>query len=127
MLLPRKADGERRGSAGAPPDAFFSGGQKWGFPPLRPEAARAEAHGYFADCLRHQMRFAGMLRLDHVMSLHRLFWIPEGGEPSEGVYVRYPADSRHAPVAIGDAESGVGPSNPACVLFTTARDGIELD
>jgi len=83
-------------SAGAPPDAFFTGGQLWCFPPIRPERSRTEGHRYVASCLRHHMRPAGMLRVDHVMSLHRLFWVPEGHGPEDGVYVRYPADELYA-------------------------------
>jgi 4-alpha-glucanotransferase len=79
-------------SAGAPPDAFFSGGQDWGFPPVHPVRARADGHAYWAASLRHLMRAAAMLRLDHVMGLQRLFWIPRGMTAKEGVYVKYPAE-----------------------------------
>ena len=79
-------------TAGAPPDTFFTRGQDWGFAPLHPEAIRKEGYRYFADCLAHQMQVAGLLRIDHVMGLHRLFWIPAGMPPSRGVYVRYPAE-----------------------------------
>ena len=65
-------------AVGAPPDDFFAAGQNWGFPPLRPAVARAEGHRLLAECLRHHMAHAGMLRLDHVMGLHRLFWVPDG-------------------------------------------------
>jgi 4-alpha-glucanotransferase len=83
-------------SAGAPPDAFFTGGQNWCLPPIRPERSRAEAHDYFAACLRHHMEPAGVLRIDHVMSLHRLFWVPDGHGPADGVYVHYPAEELYA-------------------------------
>jgi len=83
-------------SIGAPPDAFFSEGQYWESPPLHPEEARQRGHSYWRQVLRHHMRFASRLRLDHVMSLHRLFWIPEGREPREGVYVDYPAAELYA-------------------------------
>lgn len=79
-------------SAGAPPDTFFPGGQDWGFTPLAPSALRASGYRYFRDCLRHHARHAGALRLDHVMALERLFWIPHGFGPDQGVYVRYPLD-----------------------------------
>lgn len=82
----------QRMSVGAPPDTLFTGGQNWGFAPLHPERIRQEGYRYFADCLRHQMRSAGLLRIDHVMGLHRLFWIPTGMPASMGVYVRYPAE-----------------------------------
>ncbi len=83
-------------SIGSPPDAFFSHGQSWDSPPVHPEIARADGHSYWAEVLSHHMRFASRLRVDHIMSLHRLFWIPEGREPAEGVYVTYPADELYA-------------------------------
>jgi 4-alpha-glucanotransferase len=83
-------------SAGAPPDAFFTGGQNWCLPPIRPEMSRHEGHDYFAACLRHHMGPAGVLRIDHVMSLHRLFWVPDGHGPDDGVYVHYPAEELYA-------------------------------
>ncbi len=75
---------------GAPPDAVFPDGQSWGFPPVVPERSREEGHGYFRESLAHVMRHAGFLRIDHVMGLHRQFWIPEGFEKRDGIYVRYP-------------------------------------
>jgi 4-alpha-glucanotransferase len=66
------------GSVGAPPDAFFNKGQNWGFAPLHPQRLREQGYRYLREVLTFQMRHTGMLRLDHVMSLHRLYWIPEG-------------------------------------------------
>lgn len=83
-------------NAGAPPDSFFHKGQNWGFHPPHPQKMRAQKYRYFIRSLRHQMASAGILRMDHIMSLHRLFWIPEGAEPGQGVYVRYPADELYA-------------------------------
>ncbi len=83
-------------SAGAPPDLFFTRGQNWGFPPLDPDAIREQRYEYFRACIRHHVSHAGILRLDHVMGLHRLFWIPEGGEPKDGVYVRYAEEELYA-------------------------------
>ncbi|HZD06575.1 MAG TPA: 4-alpha-glucanotransferase, partial [Longimicrobiales bacterium] len=79
-------------TVGAPPDAFFEGGQDWGFPPMHPHRSGEDGHGYFAACLRRAMEVSGALRLDHVMALHRLFWVPEGEGAARGVYVRYPSD-----------------------------------
>jgi 4-alpha-glucanotransferase len=81
---------------GAPPDAVFPDGQSWGFPPVVPGESRAQGHAYFRECLAHVMRHAGLLRIDHVMGLHRQFWIPSGFEKRDGVYVRYPAEELHA-------------------------------
>jgi 4-alpha-glucanotransferase len=79
-------------SVGAPPDSFWTGGQDWGFPPLHPMVSRADAHRYVRESLRHQLRHAGLLRLDHVMGLYRLWWVPQGGRPDEGTYVQYPVE-----------------------------------
>jgi 4-alpha-glucanotransferase len=77
-------------SVGAPPDWFNLHGQNWGLAPLSPAGLREDAYAMFAAALRHNMRHAGAVRIDHVMGLKRLFWIPEGASPVEGAYVRYP-------------------------------------
>ena len=87
-------------SAGAPPDAVFTRGQNWGFPPLHPERIREQGYRYVTLCLRHHLKYAGILRIDHVMGLHRLFFIPNGMEASEGVYVRYRAEELYALLAL---------------------------
>jgi len=87
-------------TAGAPPDIIFTGGQNWGFPPLHPDPRRQAGYRYYIDCLRQQLRFAGLLRVDHVMGLHRLFWIPRGYDPTHGTYVRYPAEHLYAILCI---------------------------
>jgi 4-alpha-glucanotransferase len=87
-------------SVGAPPDVFFTKGQNWSFPPLRPEQMRANHYRYVIASLDHHLKPAGILRIDHVMGLHRLFWIPDGMEASEGVYVRYPAEELFALVSL---------------------------
>jgi 4-alpha-glucanotransferase len=86
----------RQVAAGAPPDAYFTKGQNWGFPPLHPEAMRAQGYQYWLTYLRQQCQQTGLLRLDHVMGLHRLFWIPQGLEARQGVYVRYAAEELYA-------------------------------
>jgi alpha-1,4-glucan:alpha-1,4-glucan 6-glycosyltransferase len=87
-------------SVGAPPDPLFTGGQSWGQPPLDPKAARLSGHTYLRECLAHHLRHAGILRIDHVMGLHRLFWVPEGAAATDGVYVRYPAEEQWAVVCL---------------------------
>jgi 4-alpha-glucanotransferase len=87
-------------SVGSPPDLFFTRGQNWGFPPLDPDAIRAPHHSYFRACIRQQLAHAGILRIDHVMGLHRLFWIPNGAEAKDGVYVNYPHDELYAVLTI---------------------------
>ncbi|HLG66347.1 MAG TPA: 4-alpha-glucanotransferase [Acidimicrobiales bacterium] len=92
---------------GAPPDAFHAGGQDWGVPPPHPEAAAASGYRYLVDVLRHAMSPAAMLRLDHVMGLHRLYCIPPGADARHGVYVRYPAEELRAVVAVEAHRAGV--------------------
>lgn len=75
---------------GCPPDAFALQGQNWGFPPLQPVALREAAYRPFIALLRQNLRRGGALRLDHVMGLFRLFWIPKGQSPALGTYVEYP-------------------------------------
>ncbi len=77
-------------AVGAPPDPFFDQGQNWGFPPMHPWTMTNGGRDYFMQALRTHCEFAQMLRLDHVMGLHRLFWIPEGIPAADGIYVRYP-------------------------------------
>ncbi|MGI2335234.1 MAG: 4-alpha-glucanotransferase [Dehalogenimonas sp.] len=83
-------------SVGAPPDSAFPGGQDWGFQPPHPEQQRENGYRSFIDAIRHQLKFAGILRLDHIMGLHRLFCIPTGKSPSEGVYIKYNAEEMYA-------------------------------
>jgi 4-alpha-glucanotransferase len=87
-------------AAGAPPDPVFTTGQNWGFPPLHPEKIRTQGYRYVIDYLRHHLKHAGMLRIDHVMGLHRLYWIPRGIEATQGVYVRYRAEELYAILAV---------------------------
>jgi 4-alpha-glucanotransferase len=89
-----------RASAGAPPDPLFSDGQNWGLPPLHPRHIRERGHRYFIDSIRHHMRHAGLLRVDHVMGLHRLFWIPDGVDTKDGIYVHYPAGEMYAIISL---------------------------
>jgi 4-alpha-glucanotransferase len=77
-------------SVGAPPDEFNTRGQDWGLPPFDPWRLRQVAYRPFVETVRSAFRHAGGLRLDHVMGLFRLFWVPVGTGPSEGTYVRYP-------------------------------------
>lgn len=83
-------------SVGAPPDPFSAQGQDWGFAPLHPLRLREEGYAYLRRCLAHHFRVCRLLRVDHVMGLHRLYWIPRGFPASAGVYVRYPADELYA-------------------------------
>jgi glycogen operon protein len=87
-------DAFARGAAiGAPPDPFSVTGQNWGLPPPNPLAMDANACSAFRVLLAANMRHAGALRIDHVMGLSRLFWIPDGGAAADGAYVDYPLDA----------------------------------
>lgn len=79
-------------SVGAPPDDFNLSGQDWGLPPLLPQALREHGHEPFVLALRANMRHAGALRIDHVMGLMRLYWVPRGAGARDGAYVHYPLD-----------------------------------
>jgi 4-alpha-glucanotransferase len=90
-------------TAGSPPDSFFTVGQDWGFPPLHPDRIRQQGYRYVIACLRHTLRHAGVLRIDHVMSLHRLYWVPRGLDARHGVYVRYRPEEWYAILALESA------------------------
>ncbi len=87
-------------SGGAPPDRFFTKGQNWGFAPLHPVGLRADGYRHLGDIVRNHLRYAGILRIDHFMWLHRLYWIPQGAAASEGTYVQYPAEEIYALLCI---------------------------
>jgi len=87
-------------TVGAPPDLMFTSGQDWSFPPMSPHAMRTTGHQYTIAMIRNHLRFARMLRIDHVMGLHRLFWIPEGMPGTHGLYVRYPAEETYAILSV---------------------------
>ncbi len=91
---------------GAPPDAFTPKGQDWGLPPLRPDRLRTSGHAIFIEALRANMRGAGAIRIDHVMMLVRLFWIPSRGTPANGAYVGYPAEELLAILALESQRHG---------------------
>jgi 4-alpha-glucanotransferase len=83
-------------SGGAPPDVVFPRGQNWGFAPLHPEGIRNQGYRYVRAFVRRQMQLAGILRIDHMPSFHRVFWIPDGLEAKDGVFVNYPAEEMYA-------------------------------
>ncbi|MBC7644087.1 MAG: 4-alpha-glucanotransferase, partial [Thermoleophilia bacterium] len=93
-------------SVGAPPDPLALGGQDWGLPPLHPQLLREDGYRYTIACIQHLFRHAATVRIDHVMGLHRLFWVPSELETSEGVYVRYCADEQWAIVCLESHRRG---------------------
>jgi 4-alpha-glucanotransferase len=76
-------------SIGAPPDDFSPDGQVWGLPPFVPHLLRDAGYRPLAELLRTAMAPHGGLRVDHVMGLSRLFWVPDGAAPTDGTYVRF--------------------------------------
>lgn len=98
-VLALKAD------CGAPPDAFAPEGQNWGFSPADPVRLRATGYQYFIEILRNNLRYGGAIRIDHVMALFRLFWIPRGLPASKGTYVYYPAEDLLAILALESARA----------------------
>jgi 4-alpha-glucanotransferase len=92
-------------SVGAPPDLFNSNGQDWGLPPFVPHKLRASWYGPFIQTVRTALRYARGLRIDHVMGLFRLFWIPVGEPSAHGTYVRYNADEMLSILALESARA----------------------
>jgi 4-alpha-glucanotransferase len=87
-------------SVGAPPDEMFLSGQSWGLPPLHPQHQRRDGYRYMIACVREHMKYAAMLRIDHVMGLFRLFCVPAGETAAMGAYLTYPADELLAIVCL---------------------------
>jgi 4-alpha-glucanotransferase len=96
----------RRCTVGAPPDIFNTEGQDWQLPPFVPHTLRQAGYEPFIQTIRAALRHAGGLRIDHVMGLFRLFWIPEGFGPKRGGYVRYRADEMLAILALESQRAG---------------------
>lgn len=93
-------------SVGAPPDAFNARGQDWGLPPWRPDRLAESGYEPYRQLLRALFRYAGALRIDHVMGLFRLWWVPQGHPPTEGTYVRYDAEAMLAVLVLEASRAG---------------------
>ncbi|KOU40556.1 4-alpha-glucanotransferase [Streptomyces sp. WM6378] len=93
-------------SIGAPPDAFNARGQDWGLPPWRPDVLAAGGYAPYRGLLQGLLRHAGALRIDHVMGLFRLWWVPEGHPPTDGTYVHYDAEAMLAVLALEAHRAG---------------------
>lgn len=87
-------------TVGAPPDSFNQQGQDWGLPPWRPDRLAASGYAPFRDMVRAVLRTGGGLRIDHILGLFRLWWVPEGSSPAGGTYVSYDADALLGIVAL---------------------------
>ena len=111
-------------AVGAPPDMLFEGGQNWGFPPQLPGAAQRTGYALWRKIVGRCGRHTSMLRIDHVLGVHRLWWIPDGMDARSGVYVRYP---RHELTAAIAAEAAL--ANTTVVgedLGTVPQEMIDL-
>ncbi|CAL9446454.1 4-alpha-glucanotransferase [Streptomyces sp. enrichment culture] len=93
-------------SVGAPPDAFNARGQDWGLPPWRPDRLAESGYAPFRALLRALCGYAGALRIDHVMGLFRLWWVPQGLPPTQGAYVRYDAEAMLAVLVLEASRAG---------------------
>lgn len=92
-------------SVGAPPDALALKGQDWGVPPQDPNELRVQQYRPFTELMRNNMQHVSALRLDHVMSLYRLWWVPRGYSSKDGAYVHYPVDELIAVLALESQRS----------------------
>ena len=89
-----------KASVGAPPDVLGPLGQNWGLPPMDPVKLYEQGYQPIIDLFRSNMHACGALRIDHVMALLRLWWVPQGGSAKEGTYVYYPVDDLLAILAL---------------------------
>ena len=87
-------------SIGAPPDVLGPLGQNWGLPPLNPQVLEATGYDAYIKLLRANMKHCGALRIDHVLGLLRLWWIPKGEKATEGAYLYYPVEDMLAILAL---------------------------
>ncbi|MDR0181910.1 4-alpha-glucanotransferase [Lysobacter arvi] len=120
---------------GAPPDAFNAAGQGWGVTGYSPEGLRASGYAPFLDLLRATLRDRGGVRIDHILGLMRLWVMPDGATPGDGVYLRYPLDDllrllaleswRHEAIVIGE-DLGVVPDGLRAELARRGVLGIDV-
>ena len=89
----------RRWRSGAPPDALFNEGQNWGFPPQLPGEAERTGFALWRQLVAQCRQYASMLRIDHILGVHRLWWVPDGMSARDGVYVRYPRQALASVIA----------------------------
>ncbi len=93
-------------SVGAPPDSFNQQGQNWGLPPWRPDRLAETGYAPVRDMVRAVLRVGGGLRIDHILGLFRLWWVPEGSSSADGTYVSYDADALLGVIALEAERAG---------------------
>nr|WP_269204480.1 4-alpha-glucanotransferase [Motilibacter deserti] len=93
-------------TVGAPPDAYNQQGQDWSQPPWRPDVLAETGYAPYRAMLRTVLRHAGGIRVDHILGLFRLWWVPQGRPPTEGAYVRYDPEALVGILALEASRSG---------------------
>lgn len=96
----------REMNVGAPPDPFNQAGQDWGQPPMRPDVLEQMAYAPLREMVSNALRHAGGVRIDHIMGLFRLWWVPRGLGPRHGAYVRYNHEAMVGVVALEAYRAG---------------------
>jgi 4-alpha-glucanotransferase len=117
-------------SVGAPPDRLQEYGQVWALPPMHPNTGRDDGYAHLRQVFRRMLSVAGMLRIDHVMGLHRIYCVPNGSDGRDGAYLLYPKEELYAVLMIEAHRAGavvVGENLgtvPAAVNRELERRGI---
>jgi 4-alpha-glucanotransferase len=93
-------------SVGAPPDSFNQQGQNWGLPPWRPDRLAETGYAPVRDMVQAVLHIGGGLRIDHILGLFRLWWVPEGRSAADGTYVSYDADCLLGVIALEAERAG---------------------
>ena len=93
-------------SVGAPPDSFNQQGQNWGLPPWRPDRLAETGFAPLREMVRAVLRGGGGLRIDHILGLFRLWWVPDGSSAADGTYVSYDADAMLGVIALEAERAG---------------------
>jgi 4-alpha-glucanotransferase len=93
-------------SVGAPPEPVFALGQDWGFPAFHPEGMRKDHYRYFRKSLKQHLKYCKILRLDHIMGLHRIYSVPKKFKGDEGVYLRFKPEELFAVVILEAHRAG---------------------
>ncbi|MEO9329881.1 4-alpha-glucanotransferase [Gordonia aurantiaca] len=112
-------------SVGAPPDGFNQQGQDWDQPPWHPHRLAEAGYEPYRDMIRTVLRHAGGVRVDHVLGLFRLWWIPDGMSAAQGAYVHYDADALIGILALEARRAGaVVVGEDLGVFEPTVRDTL---
>ncbi len=115
-------------NVGAPPDAYNQNGQDWGQRPWRPDRLAESGYRPFITLVRAVLRHAGAVRIDHIIGLFRLWWVPLGQGPGAGTYVRYDHEAMIGILALEARRAGavvvgedLGTVEPSARRYLTER------